>query len=598
MVTFASNLETIHLVENLFETSENAVEEYCASSMVGATSQLTDEIKILSSEHGRARRYLREIPKECLKAAVKYGRKTKGGKDQMTGLPRWKYTFGNIVYITDHTSEKEVTCYKEPLLIATAPISTDMIERHNHVQRIIKEDPHLCTSHFVVIVDQSGSMKTSDVNGFRNRSQTAYGYLALDCIAEQLSQDDKDMVPGIDTLTLIEMNDTATIIFDMEPLDWILFNKILMRQTGAKPRSHGNYGPAILEAKNVILREQHRLEGIEEEDLPGFALILLSDGKPSDIKGRQRIDGNSVISCLSDGLKDKFTFFGMGIGANGSDFSELKILSSTAESHGSKGEFIHAGLSAANLGDGFSKISSSMSTVRSGLLSTIDFEAEKVDEAKIVVPLKERQSFSKSMVNSWKMSSNVSRWQFNLAAWEDKCENVWYEVKMLNVKKAVGFMMDNVPFGKGRERLAYFFKEMDANGESIGKRLVAKEKKGINDEKKKFDIHELFCRIQVTARELSKAFNKAILKTPLLKPINQYGAIPPKIIFLNSSVYEYMNNDSKRAGILVESYLKGKFTKYNSNNGFVNKKVEKVLGTLELKGGNILRADFLQAFSH
>ena len=59
-----------------------------------------------------------------------------------------------------------------------------------------------------------------------------------------------------------------------------------------------------------------------------------------------------------------------------------------------------------------------------------------------------------------------------------------------------------------------------------------------------------------------------------------------------------MNNDSKRAGILVETYLKGKFTKYNSNNGFVNKKVEKVLGTLELKGGNILRADSLQAFSH
>ena len=92
MVTFASNLETIHLVENLFETSENAVEEYSASSMVGATSQLTDEIKILSSEHGRARRYLREIPKEYLKAAVKYGMKTKVGKDQKTGLPA-----GNIL---------------------------------------------------------------------------------------------------------------------------------------------------------------------------------------------------------------------------------------------------------------------------------------------------------------------------------------------------------------------------------------------------------------------------------------------------------------------------------------------------------------------
>ena len=35
----------------------------------------------------------------------------------------------------------------------------------------------------------------------------------------------------------------------------------------------------------------------------------------------------------------------------------------------------------------------------------------------------------------------------------------------------------------------------------------SKRKKGINDEENFFDMHEQFCRIQVTAEEFSKAFN-------------------------------------------------------------------------------------------
>ena len=89
---------------------------------------------------------------------------------------------------------------------------------------------------------------------------------------------------------------------------------------------------------------------------------------------------------------------------------------------------------------------------------------------------------------------------------------------------------------------------MDTNGEAIGKMLVAKE------------------RILAKAEEFSKAVNKKISKTPLLKHINQYDAIPPKIFFVNRSVYKCINNNSERAGIPLENYFKGKFTKYNSNN--------------------------------
>ena len=158
----------------------------------------------------------------------------------------------NVVYITDHTSEKEITSYKEAVTIAPAPISKEILDCHNRVKRIIDEEPHMCTSHFVVVIDQSGSMKKADVNGFRNRSQAAFGCLALDCIAAQLTIADTTMVAGIDTLTLIEMNDEASVVFHREPLDWILFNKILNRQSVAKPKSHGNYGLSIKTAENLI----------------------------------------------------------------------------------------------------------------------------------------------------------------------------------------------------------------------------------------------------------------------------------------------------------------------------------------------------------
>jgi hypothetical protein len=44
--------------------------------------------------------------------------------------------------------------------------------------------------------------------------------------------------------------------------------------------------------------------------------------------------------------------------------------------------------------------------------------------------------------------------------------------------------------------------------------------------------------------------------------------------------------------------LKGKFTKYNGNNGFVNREASKDSPTIVLKSGEACLTDFLQAFSH
>ena len=245
------------------------------------------------------------------------------------------------------------------------------------------------------------------MNGFRNRSQAAFGCLALECIAEQLTQTNAGMVADIDTLTLVEMNDEASVVFHREPRDWMLFNKILNRQTQAKPRSHGNYGPSIKAAQNIIEQELDRLEDIDSEDLPGFALILLADGKPSDKDILAKSNRIRDIMNISSRLKEKFSFFAMGLGADGSDFTVLETLSCTVKECGGIGEFNHAGLSAANIGNSFSQIASSISTMRSRLLSKIDSDVQK-DETKPVIPLKQRKSFAKTKDDSiQKVTNNV-----------------------------------------------------------------------------------------------------------------------------------------------------------------------------------------------
>lgn len=141
--------------------------------------------------------------------------------------------------------------------------------------------------------------------------------------------------------------------------------------------------------------------------------------------------------------------------------------------YGDKGVFNHSGLSAANLGDGFSSLSSSMSTLRSGLLTPLS-------KATNIVPLNHRQSFTMSMDDCWKVCDGVRRYKFDSQEWEnDRCNKkaVWYPVPILVKGNARGFAMDNVVFRKGSERRAFRFQDIDQNGKAFGKMLVAKKPK-------------------------------------------------------------------------------------------------------------------------
>jgi len=72
---------------------------------------VTDDLSIISTDHGRKRRSERNIDKNDLRAAVLHGVRTPALPCPRTGAPRWMFTFADIVYITDETARVEVTSY-------------------------------------------------------------------------------------------------------------------------------------------------------------------------------------------------------------------------------------------------------------------------------------------------------------------------------------------------------------------------------------------------------------------------------------------------------------------------------------------------------
>jgi hypothetical protein len=61
----------------------------------------TSEIPLVSSLHGQQLRLQRDICKRDLQTAVKYGIKKRRHSDSKTRKLRWKYTFADIVSITN-----------------------------------------------------------------------------------------------------------------------------------------------------------------------------------------------------------------------------------------------------------------------------------------------------------------------------------------------------------------------------------------------------------------------------------------------------------------------------------------------------------------
>ena len=377
----------------------------------------------------------------------------------------------------------------------------------------------------------------------------------------------------------------------------------LHRQKEAKPKSHGNYNRALesvlsmirTELENAGLEPGKKLDEIP--DLSSYAIVFLSDGKPSDKTDYDSLNRQRLVENLFEIVPAScVSFHAIGLGnSTQHEFGELEAMVNIVKARGGQGTFTFSQASScAMLSEAFSTVSQSTTATRTEMLAGADGQSSNV-KMKDVQLRKRYIPSSERRFN--RFTNEVTRWKYDHEAYKAS-KLPWKQVGFKN-STAVAFDMEVDPFGKGAERLAYMFHEIDSSFKRLGTSMVAKESIRIHDEGRKMKFHEHFCRVQRKARELSIQFNRAVARCPALKPVEGSTMRTPNIEFLDCFVYEYRSNDDGQlCGVLVEKYLKGKSRKYNSNGGYVMPTLSRS-PTIELQGGVIAHyTDFVQAFSH
>ena len=112
-------------------------------------SSHTHQLTYSHNHSGRERRQQREIDKQELKKAIKYGKRERADPGR-NGDRRWKFTYRGVVYITDDSLRHEITSWR---------IDETHEVYNNHA------DDKLVDTHVVLVVDSSGSMRNNDMKG-------------------------------------------------------------------------------------------------------------------------------------------------------------------------------------------------------------------------------------------------------------------------------------------------------------------------------------------------------------------------------------------------------------------------------------------------
>ena len=538
----------------------------------------TSDVVVLSSVHGRRRRAERDIDKRDLQAAVKYG--------VCKELPpRWNrrrrryntsrmYTFANVCYITDETGTKEITSYVEPVQVDSVPITGGMRLEHEKACLNIAQRPDTWTSHTVIVIDQSGSMKRHDIKDCRNRADAVWVCLCLDWIAPQL---EKGEAKATDVVSLVAMNDTATTLLRHQPLDWLLYNKLLQFREDAVPRSHGDYLPALSAAETLF--HENRFGGC------ALQLFFLSDGKPSDpVVGSPSRDDQAAWKTLSSAEWDSLTkqhaalatarvgrlasCFGrrltvgtIGVGNAPGDFEVLRAISSAAEEYGATATFAMPSLTSQSLGLAMTSLASSLTDTRTEMTVLGGSRQRVVREVQ-----RERHGTidDSSVTDEWWYYPSIRTGRKSFIKLRTKWsldKNDWDKVDVSKLQSAdsgaiaVAYHKAIMPNGEGAERMVHRFREVLADGGFIGPRMVAKESRFVEEDDfgETRDFHKVFCETQAQAQRLAQKFNE---KLKLLQP--HFAEPLPRVEFLECSVYLLHDSSMDRDyGVLVEKMLVG-----------------------------------------
>ena len=541
-----------------------------------ATALSTSLVTVLSSAHGRQRRKERRIAKRDLQAAVKYGVREPSLNPR--GEMMYKYTYADIVYITDITGRREVTSWVAPgvgMHIDKLEITEQMQAQHTASCHSIQTDLKGWTSHTVVVIDQSGSMRKDDVGDYgASRSDVVWAGVAIDFVKGRLESGEAS---STDVMTVICMRKGSKVVIDRQPTDIILFNKLVDLLNTSEPHFDGNYIPALDAAEEKLHANTN--------GSCALMLLFLSDGRPSDntgpvydtcgdrvmsltTQGRHLHHVQAKISKLASKFGRRLSVKTMGFGPQNEDFSVLKGMASTAEEYGSESEYVDASLDIQALTTGLIRFSSTLSTTKTECTDLGTGSARTVRNVERESKAN-RSRHEARAGEKWKVFATygpqmvVSKARWNLA------RNEWEDVPRILPAGAAGVAMHKDVFGEGAERMVRRFQHVNVRNEFVGEALVAKEGRFEGDFGQGKDFHATFCKTQATAQEHAIAFNK---KLEELSSDNNHLASLPRIQFLECSVFIVLSTNSIRpAGVLVEKMLDDtRYQKWNSNNGFVD----------------------------
>ena len=592
--------------------------------------------ELQSAVHGRERREERDIQKiDCMRAR-RYGMREPAKKGRI------KYTYGGVVFIYDQIRNREITCYPTsdksstksgtklvvPTLLPKMKEVDNLQSRkaHENLKAIIRPDLKRWTSHTVLVVDMSGSMRTDDVNGARCRSDGVFMAIAKDFIKTRL--EDKTATT-YDLVSVVVMRDDAQAVLQYEPTDWVLYNTMvdLREWTVCRPRGPGNYMPA-LEMADTLLQENNL-------GSCALALTFFSDGKPSD-------QGNFVrkMGDMASKYGRRLTVSCIGMADPGTDFGTLQSMVAEASAYGSVASFNKPSLDANSLSVIFSTLSTSLTTsktemtdVKSGTTRTVrtdvtrerkgavndlelndtwdvytstgeigyvsgfwSWSMQKNDMIQLYDPrccycfkqcvdmtnthllpvtkgtVTSGQICKKcNVVSCTRCQSEHPRWRFihpnSCVAAESGRSNKTVPSFAVAIKIPV--------FGEGAERVVRKCRFLDSNMNFTGPMFVAKESRFVEKEHSNYDArmdyHKEFMRTQNISYEISKAFNKALdsLVNSFSTSHHDWIAEHPRVEFLDPMVVEVRDDANEEYNILIEPYLEGEYTKFNNNMGYV-----------------------------
>lgn len=279
---------------------------------------------------------------------------------------RIKYTYGGVVFIYDPLSKQEITSWKSsdvslktsgtkvapPVILEKKSGTETSFERkllRAKFQTELFDQKEKWTSHSVLVVDMSGSMRRDDVNGARCRSDGVWMALARDYVQKPLQAKQRSRT---DLISVIVMRDTSEVLLLCEPTDWFLYNQLIEMREWQKlrPSGPGNYMPAIEAAESLL--------NLNTNGACALSLLFFSDGVPSD----KNEDHRGRCGQLASKFGRRLSITCVGMADGNEKFDTLRGIVEEAGSFGSVASFGKPSLDADSLSNIISTLASSLTT--------------------------------------------------------------------------------------------------------------------------------------------------------------------------------------------------------------------------------------------